>query len=175
MTVQRILVTYASRGGSTGGVAQAIGKTLVESGMQVDIRLMTEVKDLTPYGAVVAGSAIRSGKWLPEAMEFIQAHRGTLRRKPFAAFLVCITLAMPKAAEYQQFVSDFMKEVRALVRPMSEGTFAGTLDCSKVPLVPEGVQLRILSAASHTPPGDYRDWKAIHAWAAQLPRFLEAA
>lgn len=175
MTTHKILVTYASRGGSTGGVAEAIGTTLTEDGVQVDVRRMGEVKDLAPYSAVVAGSAIRSGKWLPEAMEFIRAHRDTLKRKPFAAFLVCITLAMPKAAEYQQFVSGFMADVRALVRPVSEGTFAGALDYGKVPLVPEGVQLRILSAASQTPPGDYRDWNAIHAWAAQLPRVLEAA
>lgn len=175
MTTQTILVTYASRGGSTGGVAEAIGASLAENGVQVDVRRMSEVNDLTPYSAVVVGSAIRGGKWLPEAMEFIRAHRDTLRRKPFAAFLVCITLAMPQAADYQQFVSGFMKDVRILVRPVSEGTFAGALDYSKVPLIPEGLQLRILSAASHTSPGDYRDWKAIRAWAVQLPRVLESA
>ncbi len=175
MAIRKILVAYASRGGSTGGVAEAIGKALAEAGMQVDIRRMTEVNDLTPYSAVVAGSAVRSGKWLPGAMEFLQTHRDALRRKPFAAFLVCITLAMPKAAEYHQFVSGFMKDVRALVRPASEGTFAGALDYSKVPLVPEGIQLRILSTASQTPPGDYRDWNAIHAWAGRLLRVLQAA
>ena len=36
----KILVTYASRTGSTVGVAEAIGKTLAESGLQVDVRPM---------------------------------------------------------------------------------------------------------------------------------------
>ena len=36
---------------------------------------MTEVTDLSPYRAVVAGSAIHGGKWLPEAMQFMQANR----------------------------------------------------------------------------------------------------
>ncbi len=172
----KILVTYASRAGSTAGVAAAIGKTLADAGAQVDVRRMQDVTDLSPYTAVVAGSAIRGAKWLPEAMEFVQRHRAELACKPFAAFLVCITLAMPNGAEYGQFVSDFMKPVRALIKPVSEATFAGALDYRKVPFVPEGVQLHILSAASRTPPGDYRNWDAIRKWAKELAiRFQRSA
>ncbi len=172
MTTRKILVAYASRGGSTGGVAEAIGKTLVESGAQVDVRHMKDVAGIDQYSAVVLGSAIRGKVWLPEAMEFVHAHQGALGRKPVAAFLVCITLAMPIAASYKEFVRDFMKDVRRLIVPRSEGYFAGMLDYSKVPLMPDGLQLRVLSAASKTPPGDYRDWEAIRAWAAQLPCVL---
>ena len=53
----KILVTYASRTGWTVGVAEAIGKTLAENGAQVDVFPMHDVKDLSPYDAVVAGSA----------------------------------------------------------------------------------------------------------------------
>jgi menaquinone-dependent protoporphyrinogen oxidase len=111
----KILVAYASKAGSTGGVAEAIGKTLSDSGMQVDVRLMKHVNDLAPYQAVVAGSAIRGGEWLSEAMEFVQAHQSTLAQKPFAAFLVCVTLAQP-SAEKSQEVAAYLKPVRALVK-----------------------------------------------------------
>ena len=84
----KILVTYASRTGSTAEVAQAIGKTLAENGAQVDVRPMQEVQDLTPYSAVVAGSAIRGSKWLPEADQFIQTHRAELAQRHFAEFAV---------------------------------------------------------------------------------------
>ncbi len=40
---EKTLVTYASRTGSTAGVAQAIGQVLVESGAQVDVLPMQEV------------------------------------------------------------------------------------------------------------------------------------
>lgn len=89
----KILVTYASRAGSTMEVAQAIAKTLGEARAQVDVIPMQEVRDLSAYQAAVVGSAIRKAKWLPEAVQFVRAHQETLRHKPLAMFTVCITLA----------------------------------------------------------------------------------
>src|SRR5512139_2229431 len=120
----RILVTYASRAGSTVEVAEAIGRTLSDGGMQVDVISMTDVKDLSPYRAVVAGSAIRGSKWLPEAVQFIQTHRSTLAQKRFAMFTVCITMAMKNAEAYRTGVMGWIAPVRAMVRPLSEGLFA---------------------------------------------------
>ena len=59
----KILVTYATCTGSTVGVAEAIGKTLADGGAQVDVLPMQAVKDLAPYQAVVAGSAIQGKRW----------------------------------------------------------------------------------------------------------------
>lgn len=52
-----ILVTYASRHGSTAGVAQAIGTVLAQRDLPVEVRAMETVLDLGRYRAVVAGSA----------------------------------------------------------------------------------------------------------------------
>lgn len=92
MIPNKILVAHASRTGSTAGVAEVIGQILAEDGRSVEVRRMQDVKDLTPYQAVVAGSAIQKGRWLPEAMQFIRTHQAALARKPFAVFLVCMTL-----------------------------------------------------------------------------------
>lgn len=164
---ERVLVAYASRAGSTAGVAEAIGKTLAERGLPVDVRPMEGVKDLAPYRAVVAGSAIRGNKWLPEAMAFMHAHQATLARKPFAAFLVCITMGSPNPT-YHQGVAAWMEPVRRLVRPASEGLFAGALDFTKLPLNFDTVMLRAAVAFGALPQGDHRDWQAIRAWAEGL-------
>jgi menaquinone-dependent protoporphyrinogen oxidase len=116
----RILVAYASTG-FTVGVAGRQLVNLAESGAQVDVRPMVEVKDLNSYQAVVACSAIQDKRWLPEAMQFMQLHRQALSERPCAVFLVCMTLAMKNAGQYRGFVSDFLQPVRALVRPVSEG------------------------------------------------------
>ena len=44
---RKILVTYASRAGSTAEVAEAIGKTLIDKGVQVDVLSMNNVKDIS--------------------------------------------------------------------------------------------------------------------------------
>jgi len=170
----KILMTYASRAGSTAGVAEAIGKTLTESGAQVDVIPMNDVKDLSPYRAVIAGSAIRKSKWLPEAVQFIQAHRSTLARKPFAMFTVCITLAMSNSEQYRSAVAGWVAPVRALVKPLSEGLFAGTLDFNKLPFNWDTLKLRATVAFGVFPRGDRRDWNAIRLWAENLKPVLGA-
>jgi menaquinone-dependent protoporphyrinogen oxidase len=167
----KILVVYASRAGSTAGVAEAIGKALIESGAQVEVRPMKDVKDLAPYRAVVAGSAIQGKRWLPEAMQFMQTHRATLTQKPFAAFLVCMTLAISND-KYREHVADFLQPVRALVKPVSEGLFAGALDISKVPSFRDRLMFRLSVAFGVWSEGDHRDWNAIRAWADSLRPLL---
>jgi menaquinone-dependent protoporphyrinogen oxidase len=170
----KILVTYASRAGSTAGVAEVIGKTLAEGGAQVDVLPMQGVKDLSPYRAVVAGSAIQGGQWLPEAMQFMQMHQVALARKPFAAFLVCMTLAMPSADKYRPHVATWLDPVRTLVKPVSTGLFAGALDISKVPSFGDRLKFRLSVLFGVWSEGDHRDWNAIRAWAADLKPILAA-
>ena len=172
MMLDKILVTYASRAGATAGVAEAIGKTLSENGVQVDVRPMQDVKDLSPYRAVVAGSAIQGGQWLPEAMQFMQANRASLSQKPFAAFLVCMTLAMPGAEKYREHVRTWLEPVRAMARPVSEGLFAGALDIRKVPSLGDKLKFRLSVFFGVWSEGDHRDWGAIHAWAEGLRPLL---
>lgn len=168
---EKILVTYASRNGSTAGVAEAIGKTLSEAGAQVDVLPMQEVKDLAPYRAVVAGSAIQSQQWLPEAMQFVQAHRAELARKPFAAFLVCMTLAMKKG-DYRAQVATWLDPVSDLVHPVSVGLFAGVLDISRIPSWSDRMKFRLSVKMGVWSEGDHRDWNAIRLWAEGLRPLL---
>jgi menaquinone-dependent protoporphyrinogen oxidase len=170
----KILVTYTSRFGATAGVAEAIGKTLSELGAQVDVLPMKEVVDLTPYQAVVAGSAINGAAWLPGALQFIQEHRAELSRKPFAAFLVCMTLSMKNGEQYRSNISTWLEPVRAMVRPFSEGLFAGALDIKQIPSFSDRLKFRISVLIGVWKEGDHRDWNAIRTWAESLYPLLRA-
>ena len=122
--------------------------------------------DVTPYAAVVAGSAIQGG-WLPEGIEFVRAHRADLARKPFAAFMVCITLAMRGGENYRAGLGKKLDPVRALVPTVSEGMFAGMLDLDKLP-AGDRAKMSIPVALGIFPQGDHRDWEKIQAWAEAL-------
>lgn len=169
---EKVLITYASHTGSTAEIAEAICKTLLQHGTQAELLPMRDVKDISPYAAVIIGSPIRKSRWLPEALQFLQTHERLLAKKRVATFTVCITLAMSNAEQYRRAVRDWIAPVRAEVRPVSEGLFAGRLDFSRLPWSWDTLLLRITVALGIFPKGDCRDWSAVHAWAASLACLL---
>ena len=53
----KVLVAYATRHGATGGIAERIGSTLRQRGLDATVRPAAEVRDVDPYDAFVIGSA----------------------------------------------------------------------------------------------------------------------
>lgn len=130
----------------------------------VDTIAMHDVKDLTIYKSVIAGSAIQDRKWLPEAIEFLKHNQGELNKKPFAAFLVCMTLAMTKGDQYKAAVSSWLQPVRNIVTPLSEGLFKGVLEINKIPSLSDRIKFRISMLTGVWKEGDHRDWEEIQTW-----------
>lgn len=164
----KILVTYSTRTGSTKGVSEFIGKTLTDLGESVDVLPMQEVDDLLHYKAVVAGSAIQDRKWLPEALDFIKTHRNDLNKRPFAAFLVCMTLAMPRGESYRETVSGWLDPVRSFVTPIDVGLFKGTLDIKKIPSFSDRLKFHLSVMFGVWKEGDHRDWISIKDWTKKI-------
>ena len=170
----KFLVAYASRCGSTGGVAEAIGQSLCHNGAIVDIRLINGVTDLTSYEAVVVGSAIRSDRWLPEATAFVEKNRQLLSGIPVAYFLTCLTMSNPSTRTQGKARSYLNPEITAIpeVTPVDIGLFAGVLDYGKLPFHIRMV-MKLKMSFKGVSEGDYRDWEAIRHWAEGLhPKFL---
>lgn len=162
----KVLVVYASRVGSTEEVATEIVHVLREAGAAVDLRALSEVRQLEDYRAVVLGSAIRFGKVLPEVQRFVETHRVALKQIPVAYFVVCMTLKDDTDVN-RQTVRGYIEPLIALVPPVDVALFAGVVDTRK--LAP---MLRMLVNAIQVPQGDFRDWDAIRSWAAALPALL---
>ena len=92
---KKILIAYASEYGSTGGVAEAIGKELCSKGAKADVCLVRNVISLSSYQGAVVGSAIYRGNWMSEAVNFVKANADLLSQIPVAYFMVCMTMRQP--------------------------------------------------------------------------------
>lgn len=165
MTNHRILVAYASGLGSTAEIAVEIGKTLAAQGFPVDVRPILENPQIADYQAVLLGSAVRYGNWLPEAVEFVRTNQQALNDVPVALFTVHITNLGNDPASLQARHA-FVDQVRALLHPVDEAFFAGRFDRRGAALLLPNVLARL------TPKMDFRDFKKVKVWAGNIHQSL---
>lgn len=147
----RILVTYASKAGSTGEVADFIGQTLCANETTVDVLPISDGVELSRYDAVIVGSAIRMGRWLGEAVKFVETNQAALSQVPTAYFTVCLTM--------KDDTEENRREVATYLEPVDIGMFAGKVDYSKLSFLE-----RLLAKAMKVQEADRRDWDAIRGW-----------
>jgi menaquinone-dependent protoporphyrinogen oxidase len=110
------------------------------------------------YQAVLIGSAVQHGRWLPEAVEFVQANQAAFAHLPVALFSVHIRNTGDYAESRQNRLA-YVDEVRALVQPVAEGFFGGRFDRRGAALLLPGLVARFV------PTMDLRNWDKVHAWA----------
>ena len=160
--VEKTLIAYASKCGSTGEVAKAIARVLCDYGVDVDVRLAKEVTSLSSYNRVIIGSAVRMGRWLPDASNFVKAQQATLTQLPTMIFSVHKTNLGDDAAARQARAA-YTAPVRELITPQAEAFFAGKMELAKLSFLD-----RMISKAMGAQDEDLRDWAAIGAWAQTL-------
>ena len=156
-----ILITYASRYGSTAEIAERIGAVISRNGLNARVAEVREVYDLKEYTAVVIGSAVYVGRWRKDAIRFMKVHEKDLSEKDVWIFSTGPTgtgdpvkllegWKMPKALE----------PVVSRIRPKDITVFHGAVDPEKL----SGLH-RFMVKKVEAPVGDFRDWEAIEAWA----------
>lgn len=156
---QKILVAYATRAGSTAEIATTIGKTLAERGFNVDVKPVKANPALTGYHAVILGSAIRMGNWLPEMVKFIQSNQLALNALPVALFTVHMLNAGEDEASRAARAA-YTAPIRALLPNAPEAFFTGVMDFSRLSFLDRFIAGMVKAVES-----DQRDWDTIHAWA----------
>jgi len=160
-----VLVAYASKHGSTAGIAEAIADALVDHEVKAEAKSVDTVDDLGPYEAVVLGSAVYAGAWMHEAVAFVERHAGELSRRPVWVFSSGPLGEDVKDHEEQPRQ---MREVRRLIAPKEHRVFYGALDPSVL-----GFAERMIAKAVKAPVGDFRNWHAIRAWGEQIAEELD--
>ena len=166
---KRILVAYATKCGSTAEVAHVVAHILGEAGGEVDVRSVSEVQDLSPYGAIVLGTAVRMGRPLPAARHFVRKHHAALAGVPVALFSLGITMKAD-TPENRAKAESFLRDWIDSLHPVSVGLFGGRVDPDT--LSPMWRLATSFVRTNQLITGDYRDWHAIRLWANRLVPLL---
>jgi menaquinone-dependent protoporphyrinogen oxidase len=164
-TKMTILVAYASKYGSTQGIAERIAEQLRQLGKPAEARSMNDVADAGLYEAFVLGSGVYAGSWLKEGKEWVHRHQTILAQHP--VWLWSSGPLGPEVKDIDSMRPRQMAEFEQTLHPREERIFFGALDSHKLSF-PDRMILKALRA----PEGDFRDWPAIDAWAATIARDL---
>ncbi|HEY6746404.1 MAG TPA: flavodoxin domain-containing protein [Mycobacteriales bacterium] len=164
----RILVTAASRHGSTAEIATELGKALRGNlpGVGVDVVPLSRIAGVDGYDAVVLGSAVYFGRWLDEARWQVGAQAATLRERP--VWLFSSGPVGDPAVPADEPVDG--AELAAAIGAREHVVFPGALHREFL-----GVRERVAVGLVHAPDGDYRDWPAVRAWADRIAAALRVS
>jgi menaquinone-dependent protoporphyrinogen oxidase len=162
-----VLVGYATRYGSTQEVAEAVAATLRESGLEVDLQPMRQVRTLAGYSAVVLGAPLYMFRWHKDALRFLSRHRKALTERPVAVFALGPTHDPYDEKEWQDSRAQLDKELSKFpwLIPVALEMFGGKFDPAKL-------RFPINLLAGKEPASDIRDWTATRAWADSIRPLL---
>lgn len=165
----RVLVTAASRHGSTTEIADAVARDLQESaaGRRCGLTAVTVPVERDPdpsgYDAVVLGSGVYAGRWLEPARHYAAGHATALRSRP-----VWLLSSGPIGAPpFPPDEPHDAEPIRASVAARGHRVFPGRLDPHRL-----SIGERAVVTAMRAPVGDFRDWVAVRAWAEEIAEEL---
>lgn len=168
----RVLVTYGSKHGATAAIAEAIGATLRDEGVDADVVDAGAARSLDGYSAAVVGSAVYAAHWRGEALRFLRKHHQWLSEHPvwlFSSGPVGEDDPDADPEEVDRFTRP--KKVQQLAGELSardHAVFGGMVDDDR------GLIRKRMARGMPEEARDRRDWDEIAQWASGVAKVLLA-
>jgi menaquinone-dependent protoporphyrinogen oxidase len=173
----KILVAYASAHGSTAEVAAFIGRVLDVYDADVTVAHADEVTSVDEYDVFVLGSPIHSSMWLSSLSQFMFRFEEKLGPSPVYLWINCLIVLEENGYDkvMKTYLWDEALDKLGVKRP-EIGVFAGKLDWQRISgsekwLMSNNYEGKELPGNMR---GDFRDWKAIAAWAHDVAQTMHA-
>lgn len=158
----KVLIVVASHHHGTREIGDRLATTLRGAGIDTDIVDATSDPDPVGYDAVVVGSGVYYGRWLPAARDYVRAHVTALAQARLWTFS-----SGPVDAPRQRGTAEPIPSALAEVAPIEHVTFGGRIVTSELNTIE-----RIVAKAVHAGAADYRDWAAITQWGRHIAAAL---
>lgn len=185
----KVLVVFGSRHGGTRGIAERIGEVLGSEGREAVVTAADDVAQdhVGTADAFVVGSGVYMGSWLNEPLDFLHGNREVLAARPTWLFS---SGPLPGSSREQLDADPLtnalgptegpgsggrkrVEELSARIQPRDHRVFMGAFDPDDPPRAMSERIVRVMPAAKRMlPPGDFRDWGAIDAWAREISAAL---
>lgn len=165
-----VLVTYATRSGSTEEVARAVAEVLCEEGLAVEVLPLKDVCSLERYGAVVLAAALYMFRLHKDARRFLNKNRTALMKMPVALFV-----PGPINKDEKDWVGAQQQLDKEIAKfpwftPAAHHIVGGKFDPAKL-----GFPFSWIPAMRRMPASDARDWEEIRAMARDFAATLQPA
>lgn len=160
-----VQIAVASKHGSTQEIGEAIADGLRRRGATATVIDLDDLGSIVDVDGIVIGSAVYAGRWMREARRAIDTLGPALHSRPVWLFSSGPIGDEPKPAGDPADAAELVERLEA----RGHRTFAGKLDPAEL-----GRLERTVARAVHAEAGDFRDWDAIDAYAAEIYAALEA-
>jgi menaquinone-dependent protoporphyrinogen oxidase len=170
--MDRVLVAYGSKYGSTAEIAEAVGRALEASGLQAEVQRARSVRSLEGYRAAIVGSAVYAAHWRGDALRFLGDHRDWLAQHPvwlFSSGPVGVDDEDADEAETERWTKPKkVQELAAEIGARDHVVFGGKVDEDR------GFVRKRMARTMPAESRDRRDWDEIAAWASGIASELES-
>ena len=159
--MNKVLVAYTSKTGTTKGYADVLASTLKGQGFEVDVRTLAESGGFSAYDAVLIGAPINGMQLVPEAVSFLDANQGLLAGKKTAVFSVSYMHGKARGM-WNKAIEKSTARAAATAGALDWKVFAGRID------KPMPGFARLIFGFPAELPLDRQDPQAAQAWAMEL-------
>lgn len=165
----KLLVTYASKYGSTAEIAEVIAKELQKRGYEVELKSIKEVDSLEGYDGFVIGSAVYAGGWMRAAARFLRSNQDILAQHPVWFFSSGPTgEGDPNELMDGWNFPEKLEGVLETIKPRDVILFHGKIDLDSLNFAE-----RMIIKSVKATVGDYRDWLVIRGWVGRIDLTLK--
>lgn len=155
----RVLVAVASRHGATKEIGSSIAKVLAARGHDVVERAPEDVETLQGVDALVLGSAIYIGHWMPSARELAERLAPEAAGTQVWLFSSGLSTQPAAAANSPHEIADLVLRLGA----HGHRSFRGRLDRSQLTFTE-----RAAIAGARAREGDHRNFEMVDRWADEV-------
>ncbi len=159
-----ILIVIASRHRGTAGIGDEIAEVMRGAGIPADVVDAAASPDPTGYDAVVIGSGVYFGRWLPAARRYLKTYGAALLAVPVWTFSSG-PVDRPHAVSTAPPTPDFLLGVS----PIEHVTFGGRIEPGSLNRFESVVAALVRAGAV-----DYRDRAQVTRWATKIASKLTA-